>query len=130
MCVTTGLTISHKFVSVTITMEDMTVVGVLMGIMEITVTKKQVLPRKNIMDLTDQEWTEYITILKMSRKYCSEYKIILDEVLPGTKITGNQMREINLYDLFVWLHHYAAKNNECVGKQLISLVPHPTFCHL
>ena len=74
----------------------------------------QVLPRKSIQQLTEQEWREYIEILKMARTYQSDYKIVLGEYTPGT--TNINMSNITLYNLFVWQHHFAAKNSECNGK--------------
>ena len=76
--------------------------------------QKQVLPRINILTFNDADWAKYIDTLKRARTYPSGYKVILQETNPAT--TGLQMADINLYDLFVWLHHYAAKDNECPGK--------------
>ena len=56
----------------------------------------------------------YIEILNMSRTHNSGYKIVLDEYLPGT--VDIETVDISLYDLFVWLHHFAAKDSECSGK--------------
>ena len=79
-----------------------------------TCNQKQVLRRKSIQQLTEQEWREYIEILKMARTYQSDYKIVLGEYAPGT--TNIRMSDITLYDLFVWQHHFAAKDSECGGK--------------
>lgn len=75
--------------------------------------QKQVLPRRSIQELNDQEWSDYIEILKMTRNYSSGYKVVLREDPPGT--TDIMAVNIDLYDFFVWLHHYAAKDSECGG---------------
>lgn len=67
----------------------------------------QVLPRRSLQDLTDQEWREYNTILRLSKTHSSDYRVVLAEEKPGT--TDLRMSDIDLYDLYVWMHHYAAK---------------------
>ena len=74
----------------------------------------QILQRKSIQQLTEQEWRKYIEILKMARSYLSGYKIVLGEYAPGT--TNIEMSDITLYNLFVWQHHFAAKDSELDGK--------------
>ena len=79
-----------------------------------TCNQTQVLPRKSIQQLTEQEWRDYIEILKMARSYPSGYKIVLGKYAPGT--TNIEMSNITLYNLFIWQHHFAAKDSECGGK--------------
>ena len=76
------------------------------------------LPRRDVLSLTQAEWTKYHNTLKMARVYDSGYKIIMEEKEkePGTVKLTNQ--SIDLYYLFIWLHHYAAKDSECNGKLL------------
>ena len=114
MYATTGHTTSHEGALVPDTMEGMTVMHANMDTMERPATKKQVLPRKSIQELTDSEWREYIEILNMTRSYNSGYKVVLGEYIPGT--TNIDMSDINLYDLFVWQHHFASKDTACGGK--------------
>ena len=71
-------------------------------------------PRRDLLDLTDAEWTKYHDALKMARRDSSGYKIILEEAPPGTPNLACE--DISLYSLFIWLHHYAAKDSECEGK--------------
>ena len=76
--------------------------------------EKIVLPRRPISELTPQELTEYINTLIMSRSHQSGYFVFLEEP------TGpnDDLRRLNktvansLYDLFIWQHHYAAKDND------------------
>ena len=79
-----------------------------------TCKQTQVLPRRSIQELTDSEWREYIEILNMTRSYNSGYKVVLGQYTPGT--TNIDMSDITLYDLFVWQHHFAAKDTGCGGK--------------
>ena len=73
-----------------------------------------VLPRKPIHKLTDQDWTNYLNILKMSRTYDSGYQVVLDQSPPGS--INIRLVKITLYNIFIWLHHFAAKDSECGGK--------------
>ena len=76
--------------------------------------EKQTIARKSVQSLNDSDWKKYIDILKRARTYDSNYTIVLNESEPGNTdiITTNA----SLYDLFVWMHHYAAKDSECEGK--------------
>ena len=89
------------------------------------------LPRRNVLNLTEAEWTKYHNILKMARTYDSGYKIIMEEEEkpPGNNMTlANQ--SVDLYYLFIWLHHYAAKDSECNGKLLYPHCTHqPTYMY-
>ena len=86
------------------------------------------LPRRNVLSLTSTEWTKYHNTLKMARTYDSGYKIIMEENPPGNTILENQ--RIDLYYLFIWLHHYAAKDSECNGKLLYPHCTHqPTYMY-
>ena len=77
--------------------------------------KKQVLSRNSTPNLRDKPWwVKYYGILRATRTYVSGYTIVLNEREPGT--TDLMTTTVSLYDLFVWLHHFAAKNSECKGK--------------
>ncbi len=73
-----------------------------------------ILPRTSIQSLTPEEWTVYIETLKMARTADSRYSVILQEAQPGTPNLSK--REVTIYQLFVWLHHYTAKDSECKGN--------------
>ena len=77
-------------------------------------SQNMVLRRRPISELTDSQWTEYITILKASKNYPSGYFIFLEEPMgPDTDLTTLGKTVVNsLYDLFIWQHHYAAKDSE------------------
>ena len=80
-------------------------------------SQNQTRPRDSIQQLTDEEWCDYIQILKWTRNHPSGHVVVLNEAQPGN--TDIQTQPIHLYDLFVWLHHYAAKDNENIGKNHI-----------
>ena len=40
--------------------------------------------------------------------------VVLEEAVPGT--TNLSMTNISLYNLYVWMHHYAAKDAFTIGK--------------
>jgi hypothetical protein len=64
-----------------------------------------------------EEWNQYINTLQMTRDYPSEYRVVYTEGVskPGESVDTT---DATLYQLFVWLHHYAAKNNSmaCGGE--------------
>ena len=76
-------------------------------------SEKIVLDRRSISNLTNSEWTEYITILKNAKNVDSGYFVFLEEPTgPTTDLTTLPKTTVKLYDLFIWQHHYAAKDNE------------------
>ena len=76
---------------------------------------KQKLERRSTENLSVIEWNNYINILKMARNYDSDYAIVVRELenttIGATEIASHTVRT-NLYNFFVWLHHYSAKDNE------------------
>jgi hypothetical protein len=81
---------------------------------------KQTLPRKNIMDFTPTQWSDYIRILQRTRTYPSGYKVLLQE--PNNTFTQSNFTQdaVPLYKLFIWIHHYVAKDSETIlpGEEL------------
>ena len=68
--------------------------------------------RKSISVFSADDWKKYIDILNKSKTHNSDYMVFLKE--PEQKIYDIEQLQrvpINLYDLFVWQHHYAAKDN-------------------
>ena len=75
---------------------------------------KQVLPRKPVRDLTEEEWEDFKNILKLTRSHDSGYQIVLEESLPGND--DLVMTNVSLYGLMTWQHHYAAKDSKIPRK--------------
>ena len=81
-------------------------------------SQSQVLPRLSIASYTDEDWEEFIDILRMLLTHDSGYVVILEESYPGNSdlVTSN----ITLYKLYVWLHHYASRDTAVMaGKKLV-----------
>ena len=76
-------------------------------------SQKQVLPRRPIHEYTDKEWNEFIQILRLSKTYQSDYVVILEESRSGT--SNLSISNISIYNMFVWLHHFAAKDSSFPG---------------
>ena len=83
-------------------------------------SQSQVLPRRPIASYTDEEWEELIEIIQLLRSHDSGYTVILEESFPGD--SSLLMTNITLYKLYVWLHHYAAKDSAdfSPGNKLLS----------
>lgn len=69
----------------------------------------QVLPRRPLRNYTDEEWSELNRILRLTKTYESDYVIILEEQVAGT--SNQTMVNVSLYNLYVWIHHYGAKDS-------------------
>ena len=72
-------------------------------------TQKQVIPRREAGSFSDSDWGELSKVLRLTRDYDSGYKVVLQEELPGTE--NLETTNISLYGLYVWVHHYAAKDS-------------------
>ena len=73
----------------------------------------QVLPRRPIATYSDDEWAEFIDILIRSRQFESDYHVVLEETVPGN--VSLRTSNVTLYKLYVWMHHYAAKDGNTLG---------------
>ena len=80
--------------------------------------QKMILPRKSVREFTDEEWNDFIHILRLTRSRDSGYRFVLQETRPGN--ANLSMTNTSLYDSFTWLHHYATKDtinpNSCEEK--------------
>ena len=77
-------------------------------------SQSQVLPRPPVATYTDSDWAAFIDTIVQSRTFDSGYVAVLEEAVPGT--TNLKMTNISLYKLFVWLHHFAAKDSATPGN--------------
>ena len=74
--------------------------------------------RKSISQFTDDEWTKYKNIINMTRNHNTEYFIFTQEPAnaqstPTVEFESLSREEnVELYKLFVWQHHYVAKDSE------------------
>ena len=72
-------------------------------------SQSAVLPRRPVSKYMDEDWNQFIDTIRLSKTYQSDYVVFLEEARPGT--SNLSMSNISLYNLFVWLHHYAAKDD-------------------
>lgn len=73
--------------------------------------------RKSLKVLTDDEWKEYRGTLDAAKNMESTRYMVVTESYRemGTSremALENALKNITVYDLFIWLHHFAAKDNE------------------
>lgn len=68
--------------------------------------------RRSVTALDDAEWRVYIQQLKMAKTKPSRYVVILNETKPASEL---QYATLSVYDFFVWIHHYVAKNGRDNG---------------
>ena len=79
-------------------------------------TQKKTLTRKNFLTLSAQEKDQYMRYINMSRYYISDYVVTLTpyEEINKTVIANRDptalFYNISNYDLFVWMHYYAARD--------------------
>ena len=81
--------------------------------------QKQILPRRPISDYSASEWTTYNNILRKTRTYDSGYIAVLEEQMPGN--VNLSTSNISLYHLYVWIHHYTAKDSQILRKYFTSI---------
>ena len=74
----------------------------------------QVLPRPPVRDFSDDDWAEFNSILRMTRTYDSGYSAVLEEAVPGT--TNITTVPLTVYQFYIWVHHYTAKDSLNPGK--------------
>ena len=72
-----------------------------------------VLARRPISEYSVEEWKDYLEIIADTKQYMSGYKVFLTE---PANVRTQQSTEITLYNLFVWQHHYSAKDSENKGN--------------
>ena len=69
---------------------------------------RAIIPRKPVREFSEEEWQEFIAIIRMTKTWESDYKVVLEERVPGT--ADLNMTNASLYDMWVWFHHYAGKD--------------------
>ena len=73
----------------------------------------KVVDRRSISEYSQQEWKQYLTILASTKTHHSSYSVFLEEPqTPSSDLSQLNTSPITLYELFVWQHHYPAKDND------------------
>ena len=75
-------------------------------------SQKVLRKRKSLERLTDGEWREYHNVLQMTRSSSSRYMVVTIPHTTDVQALIRSMKNPTLYELFVWLHHFAAKDSE------------------
>ena len=77
-------------------------------------SQKTVVARREVSSFSDAEWQAFNSLLLQTREWDSGYRVVLEESRPGnaTLATTNT----SLYGLYVWVHHYAAKDSQSGGE--------------
>ena len=95
----------------------MTATSVSLATMTMTVRRKKALTRKNFLKLSAEEKDQYIRYINMSRHYISDYVVNLTPYSGEVNKTVKSNRDptalfhnVSNYDLFVWMHYYAARD--------------------
>ena len=68
--------------------------------------------------LTDGQWEDYRNALTTSRTTLSRYMVITTTLTGNVQDLIDSMVNPTIYELFVWMHHYAAKDNEIDGMSI------------
>ena len=87
------------------------------------------LSRKNFVKLSAKEKDQYISYMNMSRHYISDYVVTLtpysedvNETVKSNRNPTALFHNVSNYDLFVWMHYYAARDTNITWHgQILSL---------
>lgn len=82
--------------------------------------KAPVRTRKSINDLTQEEWEEYRKVLQKAKSDKSRYKVVTTPHTNDLQKLMKSMKSTTVYELFVWMHHFVAKDSELEGACMIS----------
>ena len=80
------------------------------------VERKSVI-RKNAKSMSKEEWDTFIAVLNEAKNTTSAYQVFKGTF--NTEAQGNanyEFVDVTVYDLFVWMHYYAAKDNDGTGQ--------------
>lgn len=64
----------------------------------------QVLPRPPARDLSDADWADFVSIMKMPKTYDSDYHAVLEESKPGN--ASIPTASLTIFNYYAWIHHY------------------------
>ena len=74
-------------------------------------TEKAVRKRRSVGNMNDNEWKEYRTALRAVKDSRARYMVATARTSDPQEVYNSLVRP-NTYDLFVWIHHFVAKDNE------------------
>ena len=75
----------------------------------------KIVDRRPISGYSQRQWNDYVKILNETKTHESGYSVFLEE--PSATSNPSQLLQttITLYNLFVWQHHYPAKDSASNG---------------
>ena len=83
-------------------------------------SQKVLRKRKPITELTEEEWTDYLNAIAKAKNSKSNYMAITRNFTENVTELVDSMVNPTHYDMFVWLHHFAAKE-AAVGQSKFTL---------
>ena len=77
-------------------------------------TEKTIHPRKSVGAMDDNDWENYRKALSRAKRDPSRYVVITTNFTTDlqTLVNSTNMVNVSTYNLFIWMHHTAAKDNE------------------
>ncbi|XP_053826571.1 tyrosinase [Vidua macroura] len=82
-------------------------------------TERQVKTRRNVFQLTTSEKNKFLAYLNLAKNIPSQDYVIATGTYTQMNNGSNPMfRDINVYDLFVWMHYYASRDTLLGGSNV------------
>ncbi|NXP60289.1 TYRO Tyrosinase, partial [Chloropsis cyanopogon] len=89
------------------------------GFSGLNCTERQVKTRRNIFQLTASEKNKFLAYLNLAKNIPSQDYVIATGTYAQMDNGSNPMfRDINVYDLFVWMHYYASRDTLLGGSNV------------
>lgn len=89
------------------------------GFSGLNCTERQVKTRRNILQLTTSEKNKFLAYLNLAKNIPSQDYVIATGTYTQMNNGSNPMfRDINVYDLFVWMHYYASRDTLLGGSNV------------
>ena len=95
-------------------------------------TVKTVLPRPSVADMTDEDWTYYREILIRVKFVPSRYAVATANFTPNIQEVIGSLVRPSIYDLYIWMHYEAAKDDTLTISKLAARreVPNNNYTRL
>ena len=85
-----------------------------------TCLQKTTRERKSLSVLDEGKWKEYLEALNKSKYALSRYVVFTDDFTNDSATLLRSKKNITHYNLFIWMHHFVAKDNE--GMSLLRVI--------
>ena len=84
-------------------------------------TEKTIYARKSVGDMSRKNWRCYRQALRAIKDNSSRYMVSITDYTGDPEEVMRSLVRPTTYNLFVWLHHFVAKDNEAGKKLLLRL---------